>query len=88
MQGTLFLPNNSTPPYQTIVYFYGTGALASTTEDDFPPDSVLERGPSFLWDVRESLIQQFTMSSCQVVLGNGVEGVLTRGVERGGYVVR
>ena len=38
----LFLPKNSRPPYQTVVYFPGAGAIQAATSSDMLPTAAID----------------------------------------------
>ncbi len=61
MMAYLFLPKNAEPPYQTIVYFPGSGAIHSRSSATLSPrrtDYVLKSGRALLWPVYKSTYER------------------------------
>ena len=61
MTAYLFLPKKSTPPYQTVVYFPGSGSIHTRSSADLSPgtsDFFLKSGRAFLWPVLKSTYER------------------------------
>ena len=61
MMAYLFLPKNAEPPYQTVVYFPGSGAIHSRSSEDLAlrrTDYVPKSGRALLWPVYKSTYER------------------------------
>jgi dienelactone hydrolase len=61
MAAYLFLPKHGTPPYQTVVYFPGSGSIHTRSSADLEPGSnvyILKSGRAFLWPVLKSTYER------------------------------
>jgi dienelactone hydrolase len=61
MAAYLFLPKNGTPPYQTVVYFPGSGSIHSRSSEDLglrTSDFIPKSGRAFLWPVYKSTYER------------------------------
>ena len=61
MMAYLVLPKNAEPPYQTVVYFPGSGAIHRRSSEDLSPrrnDYVLKSGRALLWPVYKSTYER------------------------------
>jgi dienelactone hydrolase len=58
----LFLPKRGTPPYQTMVYFPGSGAISRTSSENLRPrrivDYIPKSGRAFLWPIYKSTYER------------------------------
>ncbi len=57
----VFLPKKSTAPYQTVVYFPGSGSIHARSSDDLDPGSnayILKSGRAFVWPVLKSTYER------------------------------
>lgn len=61
MTAYLFLPKDVEPPYQTVVYFPGSGAIHQRSSAELTPGSsqfILKSGRAFLWPVYKSTFER------------------------------
>jgi len=61
MLAYLFLPKHAEPPYQTVVYFPGSGSIHSRSSKDLSPrriDYVVKSGRALLWPVYKSTYER------------------------------
>ncbi|MCB1183897.1 protein kinase [bacterium] len=61
MAAYLFLPKIGAPPYQTVVYFPGSGAIHTRSSDDLSPrriDYIVKSGRALLWPVYKSTFER------------------------------
>jgi eukaryotic-like serine/threonine-protein kinase len=61
MMAYLFVPKNAEPPYQTVVYFPGSGSLHSRSSENLGlrrTDYVVKSGRAFLWPVYKSTYER------------------------------
>lgn len=62
MMAYLFLPKHGTPPYQTVVYFPGSGAIHTPSSKDLPPEAravfIPKSGRAFMWPVYKSTFER------------------------------
>jgi dienelactone hydrolase len=61
MAAYLFLPKNTEPPYQTVAYFPGSGAIHNRSSEDLSPrriDYVVKSGRALLWPVYKSTYER------------------------------
>jgi tRNA A-37 threonylcarbamoyl transferase component Bud32 len=57
----LFLPRNAVAPFQTVVFFPGSGAISRTTSDDLSPgswDFILKSGRAYLHPIYKSTYER------------------------------
>jgi len=58
----LFLPRNATPPFQTVIYFPGSGAIHTRSSDSLQPgsrvDFILKSGRALLYPVYKSTFER------------------------------
>jgi dienelactone hydrolase len=58
----LFLPRNSKPPYQTVLYFPGSGALTTRSSDSLQPgpraDFILKSGRALMFPLYKSTFER------------------------------
>ena len=61
MAAYLFLPKGVEPPYQTVVYFPGSGAIHQRSSAELAPGSslfILKSGRAFLWPIYKSTFER------------------------------
>ena len=62
MMAYIFLPKNSKPPFQTIVYFPGSGSIHRRSSENLTPGSraefILKSGRAFVWPVYKSTYER------------------------------
>jgi dienelactone hydrolase len=61
MAAYLFLPKKGTPPYQTVVYFPGSGSIHTRSSAELAPGAnahFLKSGRAFLWPVLKSTYER------------------------------
>jgi serine/threonine protein kinase/formylglycine-generating enzyme required for sulfatase activity/dienelactone hydrolase len=61
MMAYLFVPRNAEPPYQTVVYFPGSGSIHSRSSENLGlrrTDYVVKSGRAFLWPVYKSTYER------------------------------
>jgi len=62
MTAYLFLPKNGTPPYQTVVFFPGSGVINTRSSDSLKPgrnaDYIVKSGRAFLFPVYKSTFER------------------------------
>jgi len=61
MMAYLFLPKNADPPYQTVVYFPGSGSIHSRSSENLyirRTDYVVKSGRALLWPVYKSTYER------------------------------
>ena len=62
MTAFLFLPKNGTPPYQTVVFFPGSGVINTRSSDSLKPgrnaDYIVKSGRAFLFPVYKSTFER------------------------------
>jgi dienelactone hydrolase len=62
MMAYLFLPRNGTPPYQTVIYFPGSGAIHTPSSENLTPggraDFIPKSGRAFLYPIYKSTFER------------------------------
>ena len=62
MRVYLFLPTNTKPPYQTVIYFPGSGVIHTRSSDNLHPGSsrefILKSGRALVWPVYKSTYER------------------------------
>ncbi len=61
MTAYLFLPKKGKPPYQTVVYFPGSGSIHTRSSPDLEPGAnafILKSGRAFVWPVLKSTYER------------------------------